>query len=358
MTRLKSAAAHWLRKFGVEPEDFLPPRSGELGRHRSDCESPEKVLASRKREFGVFSRPFYGRGEPRAYRDVQLPEGFDILAAVRKANAIGPTILGVTPRNKGLGLRTKECDFEKVVGQIYTSEEARRFMGDRWEVTNLPLSWSKAAVQAFLSGWPCTVEATYRAGKTRNAIARLSVPPLHHRLQQDYWCAIIRPAEARKRPSAQHVLVWAKPGKATTQSQNAAKSRANVVRGKPMKDTPSRSATRSASSQCGKPSSEKCADGHFLCWCFPNPGSGQQTSCYTAFHRVRSSTNADVKGRCRLHHNFRTAHRFLRRSLSHQDHVQHSWQTLPHSSRCSCHQCKRSSTTTSTNKVVSHQISQ
>ena len=24
-------------------------------------------------------------------------------------------------------------------------------MGDRWEVTNLPLSWSKAAVQAFLS---------------------------------------------------------------------------------------------------------------------------------------------------------------------------------------------------------------
>ena len=28
-------------------------------------------------------------------------------------------------------------------------------------------------------------------------------------------------------------------------------------------------------------------------------------------------------------------------SLSYQDHVPPSWQTLPHSSRCSCHQCKR-----------------
>ena len=63
------------------------------------------------------------------YKDVQLPEGFNLQAALRKPKAIGPTILGVVLRNKGLGLRPKESDFEKVVGQIYTAEEARRFMG-------------------------------------------------------------------------------------------------------------------------------------------------------------------------------------------------------------------------------------
>ena len=62
-----------------------------------------------------------------------------------------PSILGVVMRGEGLGLRTKECDFESVVGQVYSEEEAKRFIGKRWEATNLPLSWSKGAVQAFLA---------------------------------------------------------------------------------------------------------------------------------------------------------------------------------------------------------------
>ena len=67
-TRPKSAIAHCLRKFGVEPIDFLPPRSGErevvevIARVQMDC--LEKVRR------GVFSRPFYVRGESRVYKDV------------------------------------------------------------------------------------------------------------------------------------------------------------------------------------------------------------------------------------------------------------------------------------------------
>ena len=74
-------------------------------------------------------------------------------------------------------MHTKECDFESVVGQVYSEEEPKRFIGERWEATDLPLLWSKAAVQAFLAGWPCTVEASFRAGKTRSAIIRSAVPP-------------------------------------------------------------------------------------------------------------------------------------------------------------------------------------
>ena len=138
----------------------------------------------------------------------------------------------VVLRRKGLGLRTKECDFESVVGQVYSEEESKRFIGERWEATDLPLSWSKAAVQAFLAGWPCTVEASFRAGKTRSAIIRSAVPPPHRRLQHDFGCSLIRPAEPRKRQNAQ-VLVWSKSGKTTAESQKAAKSWASVVRGNP-----------------------------------------------------------------------------------------------------------------------------
>ena len=91
--------------------------------------------------------------------------------------------------------------------------------------TNLPLSWSKAAVQAFLPGWPCTVEASSRAGKTRSAIIRSAVPPPHRRLQHDFGCSPIRPAEPRKRQNAQ-VLVWSKPGK----PQRKVKRLRNLVR--------------------------------------------------------------------------------------------------------------------------------
>ena len=148
--------------------------------------------------------------------------------------AVGPSILGVVFRGMGLGLRTKECDFESVVGQVYSEEESKILIGDRREAANLPLSWSKAAVQAFLPGWPCTVEASFRAGKTRSAIIRSAVPPHHRRLQHDFgvFFSLIRRAEPRKRQNAQ-VQVWSKPGKTTAESQKAATSWASVVRGNP-----------------------------------------------------------------------------------------------------------------------------
>ena len=163
----------------------------------------EKVLCG-SGEFGVFSCPFFVKGDARVHKDVPLPVEFDLQAAMRKAKAVGPSILGVVLRGKGLGLRTKECDFESVVGYVYWEEEPKRFIGERWEATNLPLSWSKAAVQAFLAGWPCTVEASFQAGKTRSAIIRSAVPTPHRRLQHDFGYSLIWPAEpvTAKRPLA------------------------------------------------------------------------------------------------------------------------------------------------------------
>ena len=184
--------AYWLKKLGAEPADFLPPRSGGTDGvevvARVEKDNFEKVLRG-SGESGVFSRLFFVKDDAHVYKDVPLPVEFDFQAAVRKVKAVGLSIFGVVLRGKGLGLRTKECDFESVVGQVYSEEESKRFIGERWEATSLPLSWSEAAVQAFLAGWPCTVEASFRAGKTRSTIIRSAVPPVHRRLQHDFGCS-------------------------------------------------------------------------------------------------------------------------------------------------------------------------
>ena len=100
-TRPKSATAYWLKKLRAEPVEFLPPRSGGIdgvevvaGVQKDNF---EKVLRG-SGEFGVFSRPFFVKGDARVYKDVPLPVEFDLQAALRKAKAVGPSILGVVLR--------------------------------------------------------------------------------------------------------------------------------------------------------------------------------------------------------------------------------------------------------------------
>ena len=101
MTRPKSATAYWLMKLGAEPADFLPPRSGGIDGveavARVQKDNFEKVLRG-SGEFGVFSRPFFVKGDARVYKDAPLPAEFDLQAALRKAKAVGPSILGVVMR--------------------------------------------------------------------------------------------------------------------------------------------------------------------------------------------------------------------------------------------------------------------
>ena len=69
---------------------------------RVQRDSVEKVLHG-SGEFGVFSHPFCVKGEPRAYKDVPLPDEFDLQAALQKVKSVGLSIHGVVLRGKGLG---------------------------------------------------------------------------------------------------------------------------------------------------------------------------------------------------------------------------------------------------------------
>ena len=120
-TRPKSATSYWLKKLGAEPVDFLPPRSGGIDGvevvARVQKDNLENVLRG-SGEFGVFSRTFFVKCDARVYKDVPLPVEFDLQAALRKAKAVGPSILGVVLRGKGLGLRTKEWKFLCLLGRL------------------------------------------------------------------------------------------------------------------------------------------------------------------------------------------------------------------------------------------------
>ena len=111
--------------------DFLPSRSGErdgvevIVRVQKEC--LEKVLRG-SGEFGVFSPPLLARGEPRTYKDVQLPKGFDLQACLRKAKAIGPTILGVS------GTGDSDCEPKRATSRKWLVRfTQQRKPGGSWE---------------------------------------------------------------------------------------------------------------------------------------------------------------------------------------------------------------------------------
>ena len=154
MTRPKSATAHWLKKLGAEPVDISPPRSGGIDGvevvARVQKDNFEKVLRG-SGEFGVFSRPFFVKGDARVYKDAPLPVEFDLQAGSSEESEGGRPF---HPRGchavKGSriayeGVRLREFRWPDLLRG--GSQEVYR---GKMEATNLPLSWSKAAVQTFL----------------------------------------------------------------------------------------------------------------------------------------------------------------------------------------------------------------
>ena len=111
---------------------FLPPRSGEregvevIARVQKDC--LEKVLRG-SGEFGVLSRPFYVRGEPRAYKDVASgrvrPSGSSEESESDRANHPG------SPCAK----RKSDCEPKRATSRRWLVRfTQQRMPGGSWEI--------------------------------------------------------------------------------------------------------------------------------------------------------------------------------------------------------------------------------
>ena len=117
-TRPKSATAHGLKKLGVEPVGMFSPRFYGSERievvARVQIDSLEKVLRG-SGEFGIFSRPFFIEGELRVYKTSRRLCG--------KPSRLGPPRMGSSCAARVSGCEKVECDFESVLGQVYTEED-------------------------------------------------------------------------------------------------------------------------------------------------------------------------------------------------------------------------------------------
>ena len=330
----------------MEPIDFPPPRSGEregvevIARVQKDCFV--KVLRG-SGEFNVFSRPFYVRGvtcgqKRPASRWVRRPGSFE----------------------------ERENDWTNHPGSrlaqqgTWIANQSERFREGGW--TDLHSRGSREVHGGQVGGdQPAPfVEQSSGAGIL---VGLHSGGDLQSREDTERHCSV----NSASSPSQIAARLWVRAHLSVQRShenvqvhsrslcgQNLAKPRqrakkdskswANVVRGDSMKDMTA-SPTRSTSNHCGKPSLKKGVDGHDRRWFLPDPGPGPQSSCNTAFSRVRFSADGYVKCWCRpsLTQVQNSTQVPVQISLSlAKNTTPPSWQTLPHSFRCSCHQCSRS----------------
>ena len=178
---------------------MLPPRScgDDVGtshvafvvNHRKITERQPRERASRKWGVRCLLLPLLCQGRAPRVQGRPASRRFRSRRLCGKRNRLGHPFRGSSCVARVSGcerrierVRLRECRWSGP----HEGGPPRGFIGERWEAINLPLSWSKAVVQAFLIGWSCTVEASFRAGKTQSATVRSAEPPPHHRLQPDF----------------------------------------------------------------------------------------------------------------------------------------------------------------------------
>ena len=133
--------------------------------------------------------------------------GTSLDSARRKAAFLGEQAFGVVSSHGGFGLRVQTPSFEDVV-KLINPEAAPNVIGDKWEVSGLPIGMGEHSLVLFLEGWKVNPIHTFRQGGRRTWIVRAASPPIADKYQHELGVAWIR----------QHQPMQAKP-KATERWQ-------------------------------------------------------------------------------------------------------------------------------------------
>ena len=133
------------------------------------------------------------------YRAAPLPLDISLESAVRQASFFGEKAYGVVPFARGFGVRVQTADYQEILTQIQP-ENARQFIGNRWEISGLPLAMGKESLQDFVSGWQVTPLHTFRHGFRRTWIVRAANDPVEKIIPHDFGVAVIIET-AVKRPT-------------------------------------------------------------------------------------------------------------------------------------------------------------
>jgi hypothetical protein len=174
---------------------------------------------------GIFVRTFVSREQadslPQEFRTVPVPCSQDLQSALRTANSLkGPC--GFVPYGKGIGIRVAIADFEETLAVVQLIREAVKFVGERYQVSGIPLSWSSEDLAQFFSGkWEMTPVFSKRVGFMKTWTVQARAVPTHSHWQHEVGLATIHKSVAASNGRRQERLVWngPKPGEAQERPQ-------------------------------------------------------------------------------------------------------------------------------------------
>ena len=169
---------------------------------------------------GAFSRPWYPKQDPggtamqmdaqREFCTIPLPLDQDRDSCIRTAMSCGEEAYGIVPAGSGFGLRVRAEKKEETTRNIH-SEGAQRFLGEKYEVRGIPLSWGKDEIKTFLGSWNVEPVFSKRTGYCKTWVVRAETAPVASKLQHDFGLAVISLHAGSTRKPAQ-VQIW-KPSK-------------------------------------------------------------------------------------------------------------------------------------------------
>ena len=158
------------------------------------------LKASGKGE-GVFTRVFVERETDhmeREFRTVPVPLEQDLASALRTASSLKQH-WGIVPYGKGVGIRVAAKVFEATLDVIQPAQDKRKFVGDLFLVSGIPLSWAAEDLDTFFKNkWEMTPIFSKRIGFTKTWTVRAGAPPLHFHWQHGNGLAAVSKKETSK----------------------------------------------------------------------------------------------------------------------------------------------------------------
>ena len=102
---------------------------------------------------GIFARGYHEKQDEgteivKEFRNAPLPLSQNLESCCRTAGSLGDKAWGVVPCGQGYAVRVRDADYADVVA-VVQPEAKDKFIGEKWEVAGLPLSWNKENVKEF-----------------------------------------------------------------------------------------------------------------------------------------------------------------------------------------------------------------
>ena len=145
---------------------------------------------------GVVARPFYTADLDRQkFGFVPLPSEVNLEGALAKANWLGDRAYGVHPCGKGWSIMVEAAEKEQLTRQL-RPDDAEKFVGQRWEISGLPVNFGEASLKQLLPQWPYTHLFHFVVGTgaraMRTYVVRAATSPPRTKLQHTYGLALIK----------------------------------------------------------------------------------------------------------------------------------------------------------------------